>query len=190
MISVETLNRSGERLGRPLGVCGKSLNSNEPRSLGNLLTSMVPLLCPVIKVEAEPLDLGHRHRLAVRGYHLGEVFGKCINLFLEEEKGGTDGTQLPFVNDKGELLHGVGSASQLVLSGYWWMRRKQGSCHEEIIIQQREACSTGPNEDSLNEPALLGPCWTPRLPTGTPLPWNTTKGSMGQQELKASVGWQ
>ena len=118
MISVETLNRSGERLGRPLGICGKSLNFNEPRSLGKLLTSMVPLLCPVIKVEAEPLDLGHRHRLAVLGDHLSKVLWKRINLLLEEEKGGTDGTQLPFVHDKGELLHGVVSASKLVPSGY------------------------------------------------------------------------
>jgi hypothetical protein len=112
MISVETLNRSGERLGRPLGICGKSLNFNEPRSLGKLLTSMVPLLCPVIKVEAEPLDLGHRHRLAVLGDHLSEVLWKRINLLLEEEKGGTDGTQLPFVNDKGEFLHCGSSASK------------------------------------------------------------------------------
>jgi hypothetical protein len=48
-------------------------------------------------------------------------------MLLEEEKGGTDGTQLPFVNDKGELLHLVESAFQLVRSGYLWMRRKQGS---------------------------------------------------------------
>jgi hypothetical protein len=48
-------------------------------------------------------------------------------MLLEEEKGGTDGTQLPFVNDKGELLHLVESASQLIRSGYLWMRRKQGS---------------------------------------------------------------
>jgi hypothetical protein len=47
-------------------------------------------------------------------------------MLLEEEKGCTDGTQLPFVNDKGELLHRVKSASQLIRSGYLWMRRKQG----------------------------------------------------------------
>jgi hypothetical protein len=49
-------------------------------------------------------------------------------LLLEEEKGGTDGTQLSFVHDKGELLHWGASASQHALSGYWWMRRKQGNC--------------------------------------------------------------
>ena len=61
------------------------------------------------------------------GYHFGEVLREGIDLLLEEEKGGTDGTQLPFVNDKGELLHRVVSASQLIRSGYLWMRRKQGS---------------------------------------------------------------
>jgi hypothetical protein len=50
--------------------------------------------------------------------HLSEVFGKGIDLFPEQEKGGTNGTQLSFINDKGELLHRVGSASQLVRSGY------------------------------------------------------------------------
>ncbi|MBO1906335.1 hypothetical protein KHP60_14265 [Microvirga sp. 3-52] len=74
------------------------------------------------------LDLGRRHGLFMRGYHFREVLRKGINLLLEQEKGGTDGTQLPFVNDKGELFHGIGSASELILSGYWWMRRKQGNC--------------------------------------------------------------
>ena len=31
---------------------------------------------------------------------------EVINLLLEEEKGGTDGPQLSFVHDKGELLMG------------------------------------------------------------------------------------
>ena len=79
-----------------------------------------------IKAKAEMLDLGHRHGLPICGYHLREVLREGINLLLKEEKGGTDGTQLSFVNDKGEFLHGVVSASQLVLAGYWWMRRKQG----------------------------------------------------------------
>jgi hypothetical protein len=48
-------------------------------------------------------------------------------MLLEEEKGGTDGTQLPFVNDKGELLHLVESASQLIRLCYLWMRQNQGS---------------------------------------------------------------
>jgi hypothetical protein len=48
-------------------------------------------------------------------------------MLLEEKKGGTDGTQLPFVNDKGELLHRGSSATQLICSGYLSMRRKQGS---------------------------------------------------------------
>ena len=79
-----------------------------------------------METKAEALDLGHLHGRSVRGYHLGEVFGKCINLLLEEEKGGTDGTQLSFVHDKGELLHGVGSASKFVPSGYAYVRQKRG----------------------------------------------------------------
>ena len=80
-----------------------------------------------METKAEALDLGPLHGRSVRGYHLGEVFGKCINLLLEE-KGCTDGTQLSFVNDKGEFLHRESSASKLVLSGYRLMRRKQGNC--------------------------------------------------------------
>ncbi len=62
-------------------------------------------------------DLRRRHGHPVRGYHLGEVFGKGINVLLEEEKGCTDGTQLSFINDKGEFLHWDASASKLVLVG-------------------------------------------------------------------------
>jgi hypothetical protein len=68
----------------------------------------------------------------VRGYHLGLVFWKCINLLLEEEKGCTNGTQLSFVSDKGEFLHWGASASKLVLSDYRWMRWKQGSSSRAI----------------------------------------------------------
>lgn len=80
-----------------------------------------------METKAEALDLGHLHGRSVRGYHLGEVFGKCINLLLEEEKGCTDGTQLSFVHDKGELLHRVGSASKFVPSGYAYVRQKSGN---------------------------------------------------------------
>lgn len=51
------------------------------------------------------------------GYHFSEVFGKSINLLLKKEKGCTDGTQLSFVNDKGEFLHWGVLASKLILSG-------------------------------------------------------------------------
>ena len=64
---------------------------------------------------------------SVRGRHLCEVFGKCVHVLLKEKKGCTDGTQLSFVNDKGEFLHGGSSASQLVFLGYRRMRRKQGN---------------------------------------------------------------
>jgi hypothetical protein len=48
-------------------------------------------------------------------------------LLLQEEKGCTNDTQLSFVNDKGELRHGIGLTSELILSSYWRMRRKQGA---------------------------------------------------------------
>ena len=76
------------------------------------------------------LDLGRRHGRPVRGYHLGEVFGKCINLLLEE-KGCTDGTELPFVHDKGELLHRGLSASKFVLSGYAYDGRNKATTRGE-----------------------------------------------------------
>jgi hypothetical protein len=81
-----------------------------------------------MKTKAEVLDLGRRHRHSVRGGHLCEVLRGRINVLLEEEKGGTDGTQLSFIYDKGEFLHGGLLASKLVFSGYWWMGRKQGNC--------------------------------------------------------------
>jgi hypothetical protein len=70
-----------------------------------------------MKPNAETLDLGYLHGHPMLGYHLGQVFGKGIDLLLEKEKGCTDGTQLSFVYDKGEFLHGGASASKLVLAG-------------------------------------------------------------------------
>jgi hypothetical protein len=71
-----------------------------------------------MKTKAKALDLGYLHGHSARRYHLGDVFWKYINLLLEQEKGGTDGTQLAFINDKGERPHWVESAFQLVRSGY------------------------------------------------------------------------
>jgi hypothetical protein len=53
-------------------------------------------------------------------------------LLLQEEKGCTNDTQLSFVNDKGELRHGLGLTFELILSRYWRMRRKQGNGFETI----------------------------------------------------------
>jgi len=78
-------------------------------------------------MKAEMLDLGSGHWPSMCGEHFSEVLREGINMLLEEEKGGTDGTQLPFVNDKGELFHLVESASQLIRSGYWCTRQNQGS---------------------------------------------------------------
>ncbi len=58
-----------------------------------------------IEPKAKSLDPDLRHRRSVLGDHFSKVLREGIDLLLEEEKGGTDGTQLPFVNNKGESLH-------------------------------------------------------------------------------------
>jgi hypothetical protein len=108
--------------------CGKPLHLNNSCCLRQLPFSMISdRSCCVVKTNAELFDLGRRHRRSVRGDHLCKVFRKCVHLLLQEEKGCTDDTQLSFVNDKGELRHGVGLTSELILSRYWRMRRKQGA---------------------------------------------------------------
>jgi hypothetical protein len=95
-----------------------------------------------MKTKAEALDLGRCHRRSVRDGHLCEVLRERINVLLEEEKGGTDGTQLPFIYDKGEFLHGGLLASKLVFSGYRRMRRKQGrSLREKCYLESMDACT-------------------------------------------------
>jgi hypothetical protein len=42
--------------------------------------------------------------------HLSKVLWKTINLLLEKEKGGSKGTQLPFINHDGEFTHLIISA--------------------------------------------------------------------------------
>jgi hypothetical protein len=88
-----------------------SLYFNDPRPLGKLPTGIVlHRACRLRKTMTQVLDLGRCHGHSVLGEHLSEVLWKGINLLLQEEKGCTDGTQLPFVYDKGEFLHRIGSA--------------------------------------------------------------------------------
>jgi hypothetical protein len=99
--------------------CARAFNGSNLCHFRQLPTGIVAgRACRLIKVKAEMLDLGRRHRLPMCGEHFSEVLREDINMLLEEEKGSTDGTQLPFVNDKGELLHRVGSTSQLIRLGY------------------------------------------------------------------------
>jgi hypothetical protein len=91
--------------------------------------------CCLVKRDAELFDFGRRHGRSARGDHLCEIFWKCVHLLLKEEKGGTNDTQLSFINDKGELRHGVGLTSELILSRYWWMRQKQGTGFETIATR-------------------------------------------------------
>ena len=39
------------------------------------------------------------------GHHLRKILRQGVDLLLQEKEGGFDGTQLPFVNNKGECLH-------------------------------------------------------------------------------------
>jgi hypothetical protein len=47
-------------------------------------------------------------------------------LLLEEEKGGSKGTQLPFINNKGEFVHLIMNASKDKLQRHQSLRQKQG----------------------------------------------------------------
>lgn len=115
---------------------GKPLHLNHPCCLWHLPFSMISYRsCRFVKTNAELFNLGGRHGRAVRGDHLCEVFRKCVHLLLEEEKGGTNDTQLSFVNDKGELRHGVGLTSELILPRYWWMRQKQGIALQPLPLE-------------------------------------------------------
>src|SRR5215210_9379599 len=112
--------------------CGKPLHLNNSCCLRQLPFSMISYWsCCFVKTKAKLFDLGRRHGRPVRGDHLCEVFRKCVHLLLKEEEGCTNDTQLSFVNDKGEIRHRVGLTSELILSRYWWMRRKQGPGFEE-----------------------------------------------------------
>jgi hypothetical protein len=58
--------------------------------------------------------------------HLGKVLRQRIDLLLEEEKGGSNGTQLPFINNKGEFVHLIINASKDKLQRRHSLRQKQG----------------------------------------------------------------
>jgi hypothetical protein len=44
--------------------------------------------------------------------HLSKVLRQRIDLLLEKEKGGSKGTQLPLINNKGEFIHLIKRASK------------------------------------------------------------------------------
>ena len=119
---------------------------------------------------------------SVRGYHLGEVFGKCINLLLRRRRAArmvlnsrSSTTRVSF------SLGGIGL--QAYLSGYPWMRQKQGSCGRgKSSRESGKLAQTPEQEDCLN---LV---FSARLDTSpTPphnLTWNGTEGPMGPHEPK------
>ena len=63
------------------------------------------LLLTLAYATDEVVDLGPTHRRTVLAHHLGEIFGKRINLLLQEEERGANCTQLSLVNDKGDGTH-------------------------------------------------------------------------------------
>jgi hypothetical protein len=50
-------------------------------------------------------DLLLGHGWPMLAQHISEVLGKSIDLLLQKKEGRLDGTQLSFVNNKGEWLH-------------------------------------------------------------------------------------
>jgi hypothetical protein len=135
------------------------------------------------------LDLGSRHGRSVGGGHLGEVFGKGIDVLLEEQKGCTDGPQLPFVHDKGELFHWVGSASKLIFSGYPWMRQKQGNCG-----QRKSSCGSGKpaqtpeQEDCLNLVFSAQAGHLPHPAAQSDLEWHRGSDGSTRAQSRAATG--
>jgi hypothetical protein len=125
---------------------GGIVSDSTSRKALNLHGAIKMSICPLkiirgwarcsIKAKAEMLDLGRRHWPSMSGEHFSEVLRESIDLLLEEEKGGTDGIQLPFVNDKGEFLHRVLLASKLISRCYNYVRRKQGrfSVYERKVM--------------------------------------------------------
>ncbi|WP_201839053.1 hypothetical protein [Microvirga zambiensis] len=51
------------------------------------------------------LDRVCRHGRSVQRGHFCQILREGIDLLLEEKKSGSDGTQLSFINDKGEFVH-------------------------------------------------------------------------------------
>ncbi len=72
------------------------------------------------------LDLRRCHWWSVLSDHLGKVLRESIDLLLEQEKGGLKGTQLPFINNKGEFIHLIINASKDKLQRHHSLRQKQG----------------------------------------------------------------
>ena len=79
-----------------------------------------------IKLKAGMLDLGCGHWPSMCGEHFSEVLREGIDLLLEEEKGCTDGTQLPLIKYKGEFIHLIINASRDKLQRHHSLRQKQG----------------------------------------------------------------
>lgn len=79
-----------------------------------------------IQSSAELLDLRRCHWRPVLPDHLGKVLRERIDLLLEKEKGGSKGTQLPFINNKGEFVHLIIIASKDKLQRHQSLRQKQG----------------------------------------------------------------
>ncbi len=65
-----------------------------------------------IQSSAELFDLRRCHGWSVLPNHLSKVLRQRIDLLLEKEKGGSKGTQLPLINNKGEFIHLIKRASK------------------------------------------------------------------------------
>jgi hypothetical protein len=79
-----------------------------------------------IQPNTELFDLRGCHWRSVLPDHLSKVLRERIDLLLEKENGGSKGTQLPFINNKGEFVHLIIRASKDKLQGHHSLRQKQG----------------------------------------------------------------
>ena len=82
-----------------------------------------------IQPNTELFDLSGCHWRSVLPDHLSKVLRERIDLLLEKEKGGAKGTQLPFINNKGEFIHRIIRASKDKLQRHHSLRQKQGKSY-------------------------------------------------------------
>ena len=191
-VSVQAVPPPIERSGWALwdGCCGKPLNLNGSVELRVLLMTVVCHQAhSLVEAKAELLNLGPCHGLTIPGDHLSKVLWKRIKLLLEEQKGCTDGPQLPFVHDKGELFHWVGSASKLIFSGYPWMRQKQGN-----YGRRKSSCGSGKpaqtpeQEDCLNLGFSAQAGHLPHPAAQSDLEWHRGSDGSTRAQSRAATG--
>ena len=60
----------------------------------------------LVEAAGQPTNLLVGHSWTMFAHHLSKVLRKSTDLLLQKKEGGLEGTQLSFINNKGECLHG------------------------------------------------------------------------------------